>query len=86
MTKYQQIADIIKEAIKEKRISKAKFAKQMGVQPSVVSRWTRGSHNFTIETIFKIEQVLGITIIDCRKVESRIISRIKVDQQGQILA
>jgi transcriptional regulator with XRE-family HTH domain len=32
--------------------------------PSIVTKWLSGTHNFTIETLFEIEAVLGITIID----------------------
>ena len=32
--------------------------------PSIITKWLSGTHNFTVETLFEIEAVLGITLID----------------------
>ncbi len=32
--------------------------------PSIITKWLSGTHNFTIETLFEIEEVLGITLVD----------------------
>lgn len=57
-----QVADMIKDGLLHLRLSKQDFAERMGVPPSVVSRWVSGKNNFTIDILFRIEQVLGIQI------------------------
>lgn len=63
----KQIAERIKTALKEKNITKGEFAKRAGFNPCMVSKYISGNHNFTIKTIFKIEQVLEIQIINIIK-------------------
>lgn len=58
------IALKIELALKEQKMKKKELAKLMNVKQPSISRWFRGNHNFTIETIFKIEQILNITIIN----------------------
>ena len=48
-------------------LTKKEFAKAMDVQPSIVTRWLSGKHNFTVETIFDIEQKLNFLIFDVSK-------------------
>lgn len=43
------------------------LAEQLGKKESEISKWLRGSHNFTLKTISKIEDVLGESIIICPK-------------------
>jgi transcriptional regulator with XRE-family HTH domain len=62
-SKKQAIADAIKSVIKEKGLGKSEFASLMGVQPSIITRWLSGTHNFTLETIISIEEKLGMEII-----------------------
>jgi len=63
----EQIAQKIKHRLNECGILKKDFAKIMGVQPAQVTRWLAGKSNFEINTIFKIEEKLGITLIDITK-------------------
>lgn len=62
-TKSMLLAMRLDLAIKSKNLNKGAFAKLMGVQPSVISKWLSAEHNFTIDTLFKIEKVLEIQII-----------------------
>jgi hypothetical protein len=40
----------------------------MDVQPSIITRWLSGKHNFTTTTLFEIEQKLNFPIINfCEK-------------------
>ncbi len=61
--KLRCITKKIEAAINEKNINKSAFASLMGVQPSVVTRWLSGTHNFTIETLFDIEICLGQELV-----------------------
>lgn len=51
------------DAVHEQRLSKTSFANLMGVQPSIVTRWLSGKHNFTIETLFEIEERLNVKLL-----------------------
>jgi ribosome-binding protein aMBF1 (putative translation factor) len=61
--KNMLLATRIENAIKEKGYNKVQFAAAMKVQPSVITKWLSGTHNFTLDTLFDIEQELGISII-----------------------
>lgn len=45
--------------MKEKELNKTGLADQLGKEPSEISKWLSGSHNFTISTLTKIEAALG---------------------------
>lgn len=57
------IARKIDNRLKELKLSRTAFAKGMDVQPAVVSKWLKGDHNFTVKTLFKIEDKLGIRLV-----------------------
>lgn len=57
------IAISIMEALKIANINKTEFAKRLGKETSVVSRWLNGQHNFTIKTIVDIENALKQKIV-----------------------
>ena len=61
------IAVRIGDALLRKGWSKADLAKAMGKKAAERSKWMSGQHNFTIETIAKIESVLGEDIISVKK-------------------
>lgn len=47
--------------------SQAELAGLLGKSESEVSKWLRGSHNFTLKTLSKIEEALGEPIFVCVK-------------------
>tara|TARA_R110002033_G_scaffold146230_1_gene183710 strand:- start:474 stop:911 length:438 start_codon:yes stop_codon:yes gene_type:complete len=49
--------------LNSKNITKSNFAKLINKEPSVVSRWLNGQHNFTIKTIVDIENTLGEKVL-----------------------
>ncbi len=53
----------IDDALKAKGMSQKEFASKMGKQPSVVSKWLSGTHNFTADTLMDIQSVLDIELI-----------------------
>lgn len=61
------LAATIAEGIKNKGWNKSEFAKMMGQEPSVVSRWLSGVHNFTIDTLDDIGDMLGIDVWNWEK-------------------
>lgn len=58
------IADKIDTILKEKNISQKELAKLMGKTEAEISRWLGGTHNFTLRTIAKISNALGINLIN----------------------
>lgn len=57
------ISAMIANRIKELGISKIQFSVLMDVQPSIITRWLSGTHNFTIDTISDIQSKLDIVIL-----------------------
>ncbi|MDF1576662.1 MAG: helix-turn-helix transcriptional regulator [Bacteroidales bacterium] len=45
-------------------MTQKKLAAMMGVTPQYINKVVKGKENLTLETISKIEQVLGITLIE----------------------
>lgn len=62
-TKLLLLAWKIEQAMKRKHLSRQSFANQMKVQPSIITRWLSGKHNFTVETLFQIEDCLDTKLI-----------------------
>jgi ribosome-binding protein aMBF1 (putative translation factor) len=61
--KQMLLAARIDDGIIAKGWRKSDFAKAMRKQPSVISKWLSGTHNFTADTLFDIETVLNIKLI-----------------------
>ena len=61
------IASRISDILQRKHWSKTDLANAMGKKNSEISKWMSGQHNFTIETLSKIETVLGEEIISVKK-------------------
>ena len=50
----------IDDLIKEKGFSYSSFASKLDKQPSVISKWLSGTHNFTVDTLDEIAFNLGV--------------------------
>lgn len=63
--KRMQLAAKIADALEDKGWSKGEFAAKMGKrQQSVVTKWLSGTHNFNIDTLMDMEEVLGISLLN----------------------
>ena len=58
------IAERICEILKSKGLTQKEFAGQLNKRESEISKWLTGRHNFTMQTIAKIETALGCKLID----------------------
>lgn len=58
------IANRIDKILSNRKISQKDFAIMMGKKESEISKWLKGSHNFTLRTIAKITSVLNESIIE----------------------
>ncbi|MBC6491039.1 transcriptional regulator [Flavihumibacter stibioxidans] len=54
--------DILKR-LDELNWTQKQLAERMAVSPQLVSKWVRGTENFTLETLMTLELALGITLI-----------------------
>lgn len=57
------IVDRIHQILKEKGLKQKDLANMLGKKESEISKWMRGTHNFTIDTISTIESVLDSPIL-----------------------
>lgn len=56
------LAALIDEAIKAKGWNKSQLAEAMNKNPSEITKWLSGTHNFTLETLCLIESYLDVTL------------------------
>jgi transcriptional regulator with XRE-family HTH domain len=49
------IAVRIADLMRQKNITKSEFARQLGKDPAVVTRWLSGTHTFTTKTLSRLE-------------------------------
>lgn len=57
------IVDRIQSILDERDLRQKDLATMLGKKESEISKWMRGTHNFTIATIASIEQALGAPIL-----------------------
>lgn len=58
-----EVADRIHAILEKKGMSHKELAQALGKSESEISKWMRGTHNFTFETIAKINAALGTKLI-----------------------
>lgn len=67
-----KLAAKIYTGLKSKGWKSLDLAKALNLKsPSLVSKWLSGTHNFTIDTLVDIQQVLGIQLLDVEIIETR---------------
>lgn len=57
------IVDRIHAILEERGLRQKDLATMLGKKESEISKWMRGTHNFTIETVSSIEDALGAPIL-----------------------
>ena len=73
-----RIAAIIDDAIKSKGWGRKQFAERMNKKPSEISKWLSGTHNFTIDTLIDIEQMLEIKLLNLTERRKKRVSSIGI--------
>ncbi|MGN1246923.1 MAG: multiprotein-bridging factor 1 family protein [Muribaculaceae bacterium] len=58
------IAERISEVLKLQNLTQKDFAAKLRKRESEISKWMTGRHNFTMQTISKIETALGCKLIN----------------------
>jgi len=62
--KRMMLAAKIADAKKAKGWSNGDLARELDQHDSVISKWLSGTHNFTADTLFDIERVLDINLLN----------------------
>ena len=57
------IVDRIHSILEERGLKQKDLAVMLGKKESEISKWMRGTHNFTIDTVSAIESALGAPIL-----------------------
>lgn len=68
--KRMLLAARIDDAMKAKGWRKGDLAREMNKQPSVITRWLSGTHNFESDTLFELEEKLGIDLVNVQERKS----------------
>ena len=58
-----RIVDRIHEILEEKGLKQKDLALKLGKSEAEISKWMRGTHNFTIDTLVSIEDALDAPIV-----------------------
>ena len=58
-----RIVDRIHEILEEKGLKQKDHALRLGKSEAEISKWMRGTHNFTIDTLVSIEDALDAPIV-----------------------
>lgn len=59
-----EIADRICEILKKQGKTQRELANTLGKKESEISKWLRGTHNFTTQTLARISAILGEPVIE----------------------
>lgn len=59
-----KISLAILRTLRERKMSQKDLAKEMQCSPQYVNKLVRGSENMTLDTICKLEKILGIKLIE----------------------
>lgn len=84
---FQIAVRILREIRKQKEnngLTQKKLAQEMGVSPQYINKIVKGQENLTLETISKIEDVLGIRLIEVPEMEAVI--SVKASDEKENLA
>lgn len=88
LRKSQEIAIRVLGVLDEKGMQQKELAEAMDVSPQQVSKIVKGKQNLTLQTISKLEQVLGISLFEVprrlslQKVESKKVAKANYDTKG----
>lgn len=64
---YADLVVRINQLLREKNISKKELADKMDKNPSEISKWLSGGHNFTLRSLAKLSAELGEPLIEVPK-------------------
>lgn len=83
-TTKMKLALKIADAIKSNGWKKSEFAKIAKQQPSVISKWLSGTHNFTTDTLIDLENILNIKLLHVDQKSESVIYKRSVETTVEI--
>lgn len=89
LKKSAKIAIKINRFLKENKVSQKEMAEKMDVSPQQVNKILKGSENLKLETICKLEEVLGLELISILKSDEVIVkkaSSVKQFTQAKVIS
>jgi len=69
------IVNKIYEVMEKQGKTQRDIAKLMGKSESEISKWMRGTHNFTLKSIAKIESILGVNLFEVLKYDEVVVKK-----------
>ncbi len=66
----QAVALVVLRTLRAKKRSQKDLAEQLGVSPQLINKWVKGNENFTFETVAKLEEALGIQLMQITGLKS----------------
>ena len=81
------LAQRISDGIKANGWKKIDFARALNKRPPEITKWLSGTHNFNSDTLFDIEEILGIELITTENLPKEQIAtfHISVSQKQSLL-
>lgn len=61
---YTNLQIRISEVLEEKEMTQKHLADKLGKQPSEISKWLNGEHNFTLRSLAKLQAELGEVLLE----------------------
>ena len=65
-----EIVERIDNLMQKQQINQKQLAQQLGKNPSEINKWLSGTHNFTLKTIIRLENLFGEPILNVVQVSS----------------
>ena len=59
----EELAEAFAHVLEEKGLKQKDLALKLGKSEAEISKWMRGTHNFTIDTLVSIEDALGTPVV-----------------------
>jgi transcriptional regulator with XRE-family HTH domain len=78
-----RIAFRVLDELKHQNRTQVELAEQLGISPQAVNKWLKGKENFTLESIFKLESALGITLLSVPKRNGSVVHSKNFDAKAQ---
>ena len=84
LSRQKIAAEQIEAAMKERGLGKKQFAELMHKNPSEVTKWLSGKHNFTIALLEEISKALGVRITGVENVNELVCGYTEDSEQPQL--
>ena len=82
-----QVAAHLQDLISAAGLSKGAFAEKVNKNPSEITKWLSGTHNFTIDTLCEIALALNVPVTNLFAFEqTRVINSVQIVVSSKVIA